>query len=152
MIKLRIAKARSIEDGGSYHFLITHVDLGKTKQGHELPGMFVSPISQGEGPTQDDHLEVQKLGQMRQIVTQLGDATGTVDLEDLVVEWLEQGLIKGKQSRGNTVAPPSTSAAVQEAFHKIAPDIGGTIYGDYLIRAVTKDKNVILFKVGKAQF
>ena len=152
VIKMKIAKARSIEDGGSYHFLITNVDLGKTKQGHELPGMFVSPIAQGMEVTQDNHLEVQKLGQMRQVVTQLGSYNGTADPKDILTEWLEQGLIKGKQFRGNTIAPPSTSAAMQELLHKIAPDIGGTVYGDYLIRVVTEDKKVTGFRIGKAQF
>ena len=151
VVKLRIAKARSIEDGISYHFLITSVDLGKTKQGHDLPGMFVSPIAQGEGVTQDEHIDSQKLGQMREVVTSLGN-TGTADLDDILVEWMEQGLIEGKKLRSGTTPPSAVSAVAQEAFHKIAPDTQGTVYGDYMIRAVIADKKIVLFKVGKAKF
>ena len=147
VISLKVARARSIEDGGSYHFLITGVDLGKTTQGHDLPGMFVSPMEQEE-VTQGEHVDVQKTAQMRNVITQLGK-DGYVDAEDVLVEWTELGLIEARQSTMGKLTPKLTSAAAQEALHKVAADVGGTIYGDNVIRPVTEEKNVVGFEVGK---
>lgn len=151
VIAMKIARARSIEDGAVFHFAIANVDLGKTKQGHPLSGMFVSPISQQDGVTMENHLDVQKLAQMRNVITQLGKG-GQIEAGHVLVEWTELGLIDASTVRGNKVPPTLSSAKAQEALHKAAADAGGTIYGDFVIRPIIHEKLVIGFKVAAASF
>lgn len=149
IVSMKIARARSIEDGATYHFHVESVDLGTTKQGHVLKGMFVEPIEGMMEDRQEDPAEVQLIAQRRTTITQLGESPTAADV---VKAWFEAGLLRGKTVRGADVAPNWTSAECQEALHKVANDVGGTIFGDFVIRPVIADKNVISFKVGKASF
>lgn len=148
IITVKVGMARSIEDGGKYHFVINNVDLGTTKQGHALSSMVVDPMTQErEQEVMDDYGEVQLLMQRREVVTQLGEDNGFATAEEVVEGWHHRHLIKSKKMRGIEVMPNVSSAEVQEALHKLAPDPGGSIFGDRVIRPVVKDKNVVAFKV-----
>lgn len=143
VIKLRVARARSIEDGASFHFIISGVDLGQTKQGHPLSSMFVEPLMAETDERHEDPLEAQKIAQQRKVITQLGDC----DASEVVAAWFEQGLIKGKKARGKEVEPNWQLPEAQKALHQVANDPGGAIYGDYVIRPDVQDKKVVGFKV-----
>jgi hypothetical protein len=150
VVSLKVARARSIEDGMSYHFLVSDVDLGKNKQGHQIHGMFVEPLV---GDTDEQRMEdpalVQLVAQRRKALTELGEE---VSAREAIDAWLHQGLIKGKKVRGMEVAPALDSAEAQEALHKVANDVGGSIYGDFIIRPVTQERQVVGFKIAKAGF
>lgn len=150
VVSLKVARARSIEDGMSYHFLVSDVDLGINKQGHQIHGMFVEPMMGDVENKHEDPAEVQLISQRRKAITQLGE--GEVSAKEVIDAWLHQGLIKGKKVRGMEVAPSTDSANAQEALHKVAADVGGSIYGDYIIRPVTHERQVVSFKVAKAGF
>ncbi len=148
LISVRVGMARSIEDGGKYHFVINNVDLGKTRQGHALSSMIVDPMTEDrEQEVMEDYGEIQLLMQRREVVTQLGEENGFVSVEEVVEGWHHRHLIKSKKLRGVDIVPNVKSADVQEALHKLARDPGGSIFGDHVIRPMIKDKDVVAFKV-----
>jgi hypothetical protein len=148
VIKMKIARARSIEDGATFHFNISSIELGTTTQGHPLRSMFVEPMDNVPDVVGDgDYGDVAELVQRRGVVTQLGK-NGYVTAVDVVAGWHQRQLIKGKGIRGGIEAvPPLTSAPVKEALAKVAADAGGTIFGDYIIRPVYEEGDVTGFKV-----
>lgn len=150
IVSMKVSRARSIEDGAAYHFVISEVDLGKTKQGHALKGMFVEPIEGDlQGRDHDDAAEIQLIAQRRSALVELGD---NVSAEDAIQAWFAAGLIKGKTIRGSEVMPPWQSPDCQEALHKVARDAGGSIYGNYIIRPQIVGREVTGFKIGIATF
>lgn len=151
LIKLKVARARSIEDGAIFHFNVSGVDLGKTKQGHPLTGMFVEPIdAPNNGDDDVDYAEIQQLVKRREVITQLGGGIGRADAQAVVAEWHKRGLIKGRTIRNVEVAPTLNLAHVKEALSKVAEDAGGSVFGDFLIRPTFVDKDLVAFKVLKA--
>lgn len=150
IVKMTITRARSVEDGASFSFILSGVDLGKNIQGYTQEGVYVEPLTGTvDEHKQEDPVEVQLIAQRREVITQLGE---TPSAKEVVEEWFQAGLLKGKNVRGATVAPSLETAAVQEALHKVANEPGGAIYGDSIIRPIYEDKKVIAFKVGKASF
>ena len=149
-IKMKISRARSIEDGATFHFNISSVDLGTTSQGHPLSSMFVEAMDGvSDAPGDNDYGDIQELVQRRGVITELGKE-GYVTAIDVVEGWTRANLIKGKETRVGVMAPALTSTHVKEALVKVAPDAGGTVFGDYLIRPVYDSSNVTGFKVMKA--
>ncbi len=150
VVQMKIAKARSIEDGAKFHFQLEGVELGMTTQGHPLTGVFVSPMEQ-EGEPLEDMAAVQLLGQRRKLIIQLGANPTTAQV---VSAWHAAGLIEGGNKVRGKAAPPSlTSALVREALAKVADDAGGTIYGDHIIRPKkAPNGDVEGFSVGDATF
>lgn len=147
IITMRIARARSIEDGPTYSFQISTVELGQTKQGHPLNSMFIEPIDVSATTGDDDYGDIHELAQRRKIITQLG-SNGYVTATDVVEGWHKIGLIKGREVRGGVKLPPAlNSAQAKEALVKVADDAGGTVYGDYLIRPTYEGNDVVGFKV-----
>lgn len=152
VVMMRIASARSIEDGAQFSFLLSGVDLGITKQGHKQTGVFVQPLEETSEIKMVDHAEAQLIGQRRKMITELGSVAGSATADEVIDAWFLNGLIKGKSMRGKEMAPSALLPEVQEVLHKVAADAGGTVYGDYLIRPVIKDGRVTAFKVAEAQF
>lgn len=149
VIKMKIARARSIEDGATFHFAISNVDLGQTKQGHPLNGMFVEPLEDA-GTNVDDYAVVQLLVQRREVITQLG--MGEHSALDVVTGWHERKLIKGRVVRGSEIPPTLDQSHVKEALATVADDAGGTVYGNFVIRPIPKGGDIAGFKVGAATF
>lgn len=153
VVKLRVARARSIEDGNSFHFAITDVDLGKTSQGHPLHGMFVDPLEVTDADAGDDPNEVILLSKRRKVITELGKANPTVTLEEVMAAWYEQKLIDPVRKRGQNVCPHHSAPSSKLILANIADDAGGTVFGDFVIRPhMDGAGELIAFKVGEAAF
>lgn len=148
IVTMRITRARSVEDGAAFHFMLSGVDLGENEQGYKQEGVYVEPLSGHEVDRHEDPLEVQLIAQRRDAITQLGDCTA----EEAITRLHAEGLVKSKKLRGVEVAPKWDSSEMQEVLHKLADDVGGTIYGDYIIRPIINGKLVTGFKVGEASF
>lgn len=146
VVQVKVGQARSIEDGGSYHYDMVTADLGTTKQGHAQTGVFLDPIAGNERVDNiEDFAEVQRIAQRRAIVTQLGDK---VTAEAVLKAWFDAGLVRGRETRGKQHPPPIGAAHVQAALHGVDDSAGGgVVYGDYLIRKVTMGKDVQSFTV-----
>jgi len=140
VITMRIARARSIEDGAQYSFKISSVDLGSTRQGHPLTSMFIEPVD-ATAVGDDDYGDVQELVQRREALVKAADG-GQVSASAVVEAWHKLKLIKGESVRGVDMVPPLSLAHVKEALVKVAPTPGGTVFGDYLIRVVEGDSKV----------
>ncbi len=146
-IQMHIAKARSVEDGGTFHFNIEGVDLGTTKQGHNLQGMFVEPLETAMEPG-IDYGDIQLLVQRREVITQLG-GDGYVHAKELVDVWFQKKLIEGRNVRGGAMPPPLDNKKVKKALHEVANDAGGTIFADCIIRPDIQSGDVVGFKVAR---
>ena len=146
VIQMKVARARSIEDGAAYSFQISSVELGVTKQGHPLSSMFIEPLDVQTVIGDDDYGTVQELVQRRAIIVEFGK-DGSVSAQDVVAEWFKRGLIKGHIIRKQEVSPPLSLPHVKEALAKVAADAGGTVFKDHLIRVTTKDNDVVMFTV-----
>jgi hypothetical protein len=145
VITMKVARARSIEDGARYSFQISTVALGQTKQGHPLSSMFLEPLDVSTTVGDDDYGDIQELVQRRSVIAELGKDAGYVSAQMVVAAWHKRGLIKGRSVRGSDTPPPLSMAHVKEALAKVAADAGGTVFGDYLIRTVTEGKDVVKF-------
>ena len=149
VIKLRVARARSIEDGANFSFQISTVELGTTTQGHPLTSMFVEPIDGAATVAgDDDYHAIQQLAERRKLITSLGSA-GKVAAKVVVEAWFKAGLIKGTTLRGGDVPPNMNSAPVKEALVKVVDNAGGQVYGDCIIRTDMLGGEVVGFTVQK---
>ncbi|NKB39461.1 MAG: AAA family ATPase [Ilumatobacter sp.] len=141
---LRIARARSIEDGARFHFGLVGVDLGETEQGHPLAGVYAEPLEEHVEQGTDDYAEAKQLGERRKVVVE----HGTGGVERIVATWHTLGLIEGAKVRGADTAPTPKAEHVQAALKEIAPEAAGAIYGDHLIRCSRDDQgNIVAFEV-----
>ncbi len=147
VIKMKVARARSIEDGASYSFQISTIDLGTTKQGHPLNSMFIEPLDVQATTGDDDYGDIQDLVQKRSVIVELGKDKGFVVSQNVVDEWHKRGLIRGRKQRGTDMPPPLSMAHVKEALAKVAADAGGTVFGDYLIRVQVENGDVRQFNL-----
>lgn len=147
VVEMRIARARSIEDGGRFRFRLTGVDLGKTEQGHPLAGVYAEPIEQIEGDQDaDDFVAGKELGERRAAVV----AQGTCTTEDMMKEWHKLGLAPTKKRRGVDAALPWASKEAQAVIAEVAPVGPPTVFGDYLIRSIQDvSKAIARFEVTK---
>lgn len=148
VVEMRIARARSIEDGARFHFNLVGVDLGKTEQGHPLAGVYAEPIEDDVDEGHDNYAEAKLLGDRRGAIVRAGGGTA----EDMVAILHAEGLIKGRMVRGNNLPPLPNDVATQQILKEIAPDIAGTVYGQYLIRCSKENGIVTDFVVGEAVF
>lgn len=48
LVSMKVARARSIEDGQVYHFRLEGIDLGKNKQGLPMAGVVPIPVNKGD--------------------------------------------------------------------------------------------------------
>lgn len=146
VVKLRIARARSIEDGGTFHFTLMGVDLGKTAQGHPLAGVYAQAImekTEEEGEVMEIGI-AKRMGERRKIITQLGKKVG---IAEVIKAWFDAGLIEGKMVRKVSIMPNVDSTIAKEALATVANEVGGTIYGDYVIRPITVNKKLDHFAI-----
>jgi hypothetical protein len=108
--------------------------------------MFVEPLDV-QTIDYDDYNDTQELVQRRQVIITKGAEGGAVTAAKVLEGWHDLKLIKGTPIRGTTVPPSIDLASAQEALHKVAPDAGGTVFGDYLIRTVHSEGKVVSFTV-----
>lgn len=134
VVEVRIAKARSIEDGFKYHFDLVGVSLGKTKQGHKLTGVVAEPTDVPENDDADtameNHMWDERIGSMRKAIVNLG--VGEHTIKAVAYHLFQEGLMDEFKR------PEFRSASAQELFHKIASTTGTVWNGRFII---SLDKN-----------
>ena len=148
VVEMRIARARSIEDGARFHFSLVGVDLGQTEQGHPLAGVYAEPIEDDVEAGHDDYAEAKLLGDRRGAIVKAGGGSA----EDILKLWHSAGLIKGRMVRGSNLPPLVSDAEAQAALASIAPEVSGAVYADYLIRCTKEDGRVTAFQVGEVSY
>jgi hypothetical protein len=124
-VMMKIARARSIEDGGKYFFKLKGHNLGETPQGHPLQGVVALAVAGGEVGEDfnemEEHTTVENLNQLRQIVTKLG--AGEHPMKSIVYAWNAAGLLP------SDAKPIASDGWVQKAALSVAPPAGANFSG-----------------------
>lgn len=119
-VTMKIARARSIEDGLRFHFKLEGVDLGETVQGHPLAGVVakavIMPADTGD-EDMADHLMGEKVGELRRIIAE-HLPTGKHEFRHVLSVLAAQNLLpEGKK-------PIPSQAWAQQLGHEIASETG----------------------------
>lgn len=146
LVALRIARARSIEDGMKYHFKLEGVDLGKTQQGHPIAGVVARAVQAPAGEDVEEvireHEESEVLGLYRSSIVGMRkrEVTTTEFMATLVSN---KALPKG--------AKPNVEAAwFQKLCHDVAAEAGVIFNADTIIALKKSGPTVVGFTVRSA--
>ncbi len=101
-VSLKIARARSIEDGGSYHFRLTGIELGNNQQGFPQSGVLPVPITAPADPHERAEVMV-PIDEARLEVMQLGPGLHVI-----------QKVMAILRSKNLTTGPRMTAASSKE--------------------------------------
>lgn len=127
VVTLRIARARSIEDGARFQFALVGVDLGKTTQGFDLHGVYAKPIEAVEA--EDELKEASAIAKAKQALVDLGVGKHTVkDVHAVLEDHIPQG---GGDYRKKATGP--NSAAFREFLSELVPR-DGTVFRDHALK------------------
>lgn len=121
-VVMRIARARSIEDGLRFHFKLEGVDLGKTIQGHPLAGVVATPVeapADEEDESMSDHLLGETIGEARRCIVE-NFPTGKHELKRVLMSLGAVGILP------KHVPPLPGNADAQKFAHSIASESGVT--------------------------
>lgn len=127
VVTLRIARARSIEDGERFQFALVGVDLGKTTQGFDLHGVYAKPIDDADA--EDDLKVATVVAKAKQAIIDLGVGKHTVkDVHAALQDHIPQG---GGEFRKKATGP--NSAAFREFLTELVPR-DGTVFRDHALK------------------
>lgn len=147
-VELRVARARSIEDGGRFLFTLVGVDLGTTAQGHPLAGVYAAPIE-----SDFDATELLSVGKTRaeQLTLVCGFGPGIHSLDVIVKALWEKNLIPLPTTKKTTKAPSPNVGYVQSFIHELVPDAGSP-FGEYVLHPVVSLGKITAIRVGKVSY
>lgn len=141
-VRMKIARARSIEDGAVYYFNLAGVDLGVTKQGHAIAGVVANPVEGVDAAEGDDtmekHLMGERLGSARKAILELG--LGTHKVKEVSYWLFKQGLMHGFRRAEHS------SGAAQQLWHELASD-DGLVYNNKVLQLEKNGANVTAIRV-----
>lgn len=143
-VKLSVPRARSIEDGISFHFTLHGYVLGKTKQGHEISGVYVEP-QEGETASQGDKASdavVHSAATRTAMSTIVGLGAGKHDLIVVLKALQELKLIPEptRTTRKARMRKLDPKAGYLQKFICDLVTVNGTLYGDYAVRRIGDGK------------
>ena len=132
LVSLRVARARSIEDGQDFLFRLHGVDLGKTKQGHPLAGVYVEPEEAVTGEPHDLHVSQENAKRYSVII---GMGPGRHTTLQVHSELKRHGL-EAKAARGGSMTKRQLASSAGKRFFVDLISNTGTQYADYALKLV----------------
>ncbi len=150
-VTMKIARARSIEDGIRFHFTLHGYDLGTTKQGHKIQGLYIEPVEGDITDASDDMVAATTRQKQLKVITNFG--VGTFSIEHVVEALDEAQLLPKPASRlPSRKSKPSPKAAyLQKFFAELIPE-AGTPYADYMLRREVDDGKTVAIKIGEVSY
>ena len=117
IVSLRVARARSIEDGGQFLFRLSGVDLGKNKQGFPITGVIAEPEASIVDPSLADTSDSLIIGKRLKAITEMGFKEHSLEV---CVRTLHRFDCGPKTGTGTEASPKRTKTpAVQKFFEKL---------------------------------
>lgn len=147
-VEMRIARARSIEDGARFLFALVGVDLGVTTQGHALAGVYAEPLDQ-----QEEASDLLNIGRerARQLTVLVGFGTGLHEINTVTKAMWEADVFPTPNNRKSN-KPPSGVVAYAQKFYYELLTAQGTIYGEHMIMPAIEAGKIVSIKVAKAVY
>lgn len=133
-ITLRIDRARSVEEGGTYSFSMSNFDLGLSSQGF----MINAPVVEAIGFSADTEALNVALVNMKVLSVIAGMGIGTHQTPKILETLFKVGLGPVDKIKGTKPRQASALSAEAEAFfNKLFPKVGeARIVGEFTIEAV----------------
>lgn len=130
LVSLRVARARSIEDGDAYMFRLHGVDLGVNSQGHKIAGVYVEPeehIDQEEA----NSLGLSKAHARRlHLIVSMGVGSYRLSVVNTKLHEHNVGPI---DRRGNPVGNHQTKRDLTQKFYLELVGNMGTVYQGHVV-------------------
>jgi hypothetical protein len=136
IITLRVARARSIEDGEQFRFRLEGVDLGETSQGFPLTGVYIEPEPE---IAEDTHSGASMENAKRySLIVGLGAGTHTLQT---VQTTLAAEKLGAKDARGSkqVSAKAVMQVRVQQFYNALLTNTG-VVYANYAL-SLDRDKD-----------
>lgn len=130
-------RARSVEEGGSYHFVLHNYPLGTSQQGFPINAPFVEAVDAVE-PSNIDINTAKEIGKVMAIIIALGE--GTHKLSDVHKILAEAGLapMLAGMRRVKPKPAPWNSKTAQDWYEKLIP-VTGYIYNSVSVQRLVVD-------------
>lgn len=130
----KLDRARSVEEGASYNFVLHNYPLGTSIQGFPINAPFVEALD-ATTPSTENTNDARKIGETMAVIITLGD--GEHQLAD-VIKLLAQmeKLPPTRVRRGKVVLPRHDTAEMQEFFGNLIPPTGYVYSGKAVERIV----------------
>lgn len=141
-VQLKVARARSIEDGMIYDYTLHGYDLGETAQGFKQSGLYVKAVDAATDVASDEMREGQNIQKQLQIIVDL-EKDGISDASLVVKAMHTEGLLGFAKK-----APSIKAALVQKTLQELAP-VAGRVFGDSVIHPIKDGHSIVSFQVRK---
>jgi hypothetical protein len=127
-VRWNLDRARSVEEGGSYHFKLHNFALGESVQGFAINAPVVEAIDAETASTAATEIGEAKLqSQQLALIVSLGAGTHAIKIVCDIL-W-NAGIGPVKIGRSGKTKPRVNTATVQEFFEKLIPDTGYVFQG-----------------------
>lgn len=139
-VALRVARARSIEDGGVYNFKINGYNLGENAQGYAQSGIYVTALDFVPQDESEGLVAATEDNKKRALIVRLA-VDGKTDVNQLVAVMFKEGMFPTYKRK-----PSASMPAIQKKLQELVPE-SGCVFGEHALRAEKKHQKVTHFVV-----